>query len=115
MWGWGKPPLHQITTVRENQGYQLFETCSFDAPLSSSSFISESSSLSFSSEDMTEGMSLCCNLVCLPDEWKEKFLARIDTWSEESSDSKQTQIDRLRLLPRLGTTPRKNHAIRMAK
>ena len=35
-------------------------------------------------------------LVCLPDEWKEKFLARIDTWSEESSDSKQTQIDRLK-------------------
>src|ERR1700680_4448609 len=56
-------PLHQITTVRENQGYHLFETCSFVAPLSSSSFMLESSSLSFSSEEVTEGMSLSCNLL----------------------------------------------------
>jgi site-specific DNA recombinase len=34
-------------------------------------------------------------LVWIPDLWKEKFLARIDTWSDEASHSKQALIDRL--------------------
>jgi hypothetical protein len=33
-------------------------------------------------------------LVVIPDEWKEKFLARIETWEGETSQEKQTQIDR---------------------
>ena len=33
-------------------------------------------------------------LVTIPDEWKEKFLARIETWENETSQEKQTQIDR---------------------
>ena len=36
-------------------------------------------------------------LVSLPDEWKEKFLARIDTWSDEASESAQVQIDNLKV------------------
>ena len=35
-------------------------------------------------------------LVAIPDEWKEKFLARIETWETETSQEKQGQIDRLR-------------------
>ena len=35
-------------------------------------------------------------LVCLSDEWKEKFLARVEGWSEESLGRKQEQIDRLK-------------------
>ena len=35
-------------------------------------------------------------LVTLPDEWKEKFLARIETWENETSQEKQQKIDRLK-------------------
>lgn len=35
-------------------------------------------------------------MVCLSDEWKEKFLARIEGWSEESLARKEDQIDRLK-------------------
>jgi DNA invertase Pin-like site-specific DNA recombinase len=35
-------------------------------------------------------------LVCLPDEWKEKFLARIETWSDDATETRQAAIDRLR-------------------
>ena len=32
-------------------------------------------------------------LVSIPDEWKEKFLARIETWESDDSQDRQTQID----------------------
>jgi site-specific DNA recombinase len=35
-------------------------------------------------------------LVCLPDEWKEKFLARVETWADEAALTNQAVIDRLR-------------------
>ena len=35
-------------------------------------------------------------LVSIPDEWKEKFLARIETWESESLYQKQTRIDQLK-------------------
>ena len=35
-------------------------------------------------------------LVTIPDEWKEKFLARIETWESEVSHVKQQKIDRLK-------------------
>jgi site-specific DNA recombinase len=35
-------------------------------------------------------------LLTLPDEWKEKFLARIENWSEDALDRKQTEIERLK-------------------
>ena len=35
-------------------------------------------------------------LVTLPDEWKEKFLARLENWSEELSQAKQTEIGKLK-------------------
>lgn len=35
-------------------------------------------------------------LVTLPDEWKEKFLARLENWSEELQDRKQIEIERLK-------------------
>ena len=35
-------------------------------------------------------------LVTLPDEWKEKFLARLENWSDQSSEAQQTEIDRLK-------------------
>jgi site-specific DNA recombinase len=35
-------------------------------------------------------------LICLSDEWKEKFLARVEAWSEESLGRKQEETDRLK-------------------
>ena len=35
-------------------------------------------------------------LLTLPDEWKEKFLARVDNWSEELQDRKQIEIETLK-------------------
>jgi len=35
-------------------------------------------------------------LVALPDEWKERFLAKVETWEAETSATRQAQIDRLR-------------------
>ena len=34
--------------------------------------------------------------VMLPDEWKEKFWARVENWSEELQDRKQDEIERLK-------------------
>jgi site-specific DNA recombinase len=34
-------------------------------------------------------------LATIPDEWKERFLARIETWESEVSEAKQQKIDRL--------------------
>ncbi len=35
-------------------------------------------------------------LVTIPDEWKEKFLARIETWKSGVSQEKQAKIDQLK-------------------
>jgi hypothetical protein len=35
-------------------------------------------------------------LVIIPDEWKERFLARIETWESEVSKEKQEKIERLK-------------------
>jgi len=35
-------------------------------------------------------------LVALPDEWKERFLARVETWETESAERNQSQIERLK-------------------
>ena len=35
-------------------------------------------------------------IVTLPDEWKERFLARVENWSEELQDRKQIEIERLK-------------------
>jgi hypothetical protein len=35
-------------------------------------------------------------LATIPDEWKERFLARIETWEGEESQAKQKKIDRLK-------------------
>ena len=35
-------------------------------------------------------------LVIIPDEWREKYLARIETWETEVSHKKQAKIDRLK-------------------
>ncbi len=34
--------------------------------------------------------------MALPDEWKEKFLARVETWESDANERKQQQIDRLK-------------------
>ena len=34
-------------------------------------------------------------LATIPDEWKERFLARIETWEAEASEAKQQKIDQL--------------------
>ena len=36
------------------------------------------------------------SLVVIPDEWKERFLARVETWETEISHETQAQIDRLK-------------------
>jgi site-specific DNA recombinase len=36
------------------------------------------------------------DLAALPDEWKEKFLTRVENWSEELQDKKQVEIERLK-------------------
>jgi len=35
-------------------------------------------------------------LVIIPDEWKEKFLAKLETWETETSVEKQQKIDSLK-------------------
>jgi len=35
-------------------------------------------------------------LVVIPDEWKEKYLAKIETWESEASQEKQQKIDALK-------------------
>jgi site-specific DNA recombinase len=46
-------------------------------------------------EKFTEEVKRNAQLVIIPDEWKEKFLARVETWETEVSTAKQAQIDRL--------------------
>ena len=38
-------------------------------------------------------------LVTIPDEWKEKFLARIETWETEVSHEKQQKIEHSQIRP----------------
>lgn len=35
-------------------------------------------------------------MASIPDEWFEKFLARIETWETDTSSEKQAEIDRLK-------------------
>ncbi len=35
-------------------------------------------------------------LVAIPDEWKEKFLAKVELWENEANDTRQKHIDRLK-------------------
>jgi site-specific DNA recombinase len=46
-------------------------------------------------EKLGEEIKRNTELLSIPDEWKEKFLARIETWSSESSAEKQKRIDAL--------------------
>ena len=47
-------------------------------------------------EQFAEEVKRNAQLVTIPDEWKEKFLARIETWESEVSHEKQEKIDRLK-------------------
>ena len=47
-------------------------------------------------ERLAEEVKRNMELVVIPDEWKEKFLARIETWESETSQEKQAKIDRLK-------------------
>ena len=47
-------------------------------------------------ETFAEEVKRNAQLVTLPDEWKEKFLARIESWESEVSQEKQQKIDRLK-------------------
>jgi site-specific DNA recombinase len=47
-------------------------------------------------EKFAEEVKRNAQLVIIPDEWKEKFLARIETWENETSHEKQRKIDRLK-------------------
>ena len=46
-------------------------------------------------EKFTEEVKRNAGLATIPDEWKERFLARIETWEAEVSQEKQAKIDRL--------------------
>jgi len=47
-------------------------------------------------EQFAEEVTRNTQLAAIPDEWKEKFLARIETWEGETSQVKQAQIDQLK-------------------
>src|SRR3984885_4882404 len=47
-------------------------------------------------EKFAEEVKRNTELVAIPDEWKEKFLARIETWETEVSHEKQEKIDLLK-------------------
>ncbi|MDP1580042.1 MAG: recombinase family protein [Candidatus Didemnitutus sp.] len=47
-------------------------------------------------EKVAEEVKRNVRLVSLPDEWKERFLAKVETWEAEDSTAKQTQLERLR-------------------
>jgi len=47
-------------------------------------------------EKLTEEIKRNTELVVIPDEWKEKFLAKIETWETETSIEKQQKIDSLK-------------------
>lgn len=36
------------------------------------------------------------SLVTIPDEWEERFLARIETWESDNTQNRQAQIDQLK-------------------
>jgi len=44
-------------------------------------------------EKFAEEVKRNAELVVIPDEWKEKFLAKIETWEAETSQEKQQKID----------------------
>jgi hypothetical protein len=46
-------------------------------------------------EKFMEEVKRNAGLATIPDEWKERFLARIETWEAEASEAKQQKIDRL--------------------
>ena len=47
-------------------------------------------------EQFAEEVKRNAQLVTIPDEWREKFLARIETWETEVSHEKQQKIDELK-------------------
>jgi DNA invertase Pin-like site-specific DNA recombinase len=47
-------------------------------------------------ERFAEEVKRNAQLVTIPDEWREKFLARIETWESEVSHEKQQKIDQLK-------------------
>lgn len=47
-------------------------------------------------EKFAEEIKWNVELVVIPEEWKERFLARIETWEGESSQSTVSQIEKLR-------------------
>ena len=47
-------------------------------------------------ENFAEEIKRNTELVTLPDEWKERFLAKIETWETEACGVRQQQIDRLK-------------------
>jgi len=47
-------------------------------------------------EKLAEEVKRNAELVLIPDEWKEKFLAKIETWETETSIEKQQKIDSLK-------------------
>ncbi len=56
----------------------------------------EDRAASFAQEKFAEEVKRNAHLVTIPDEWKEKFLARIETWETGTSQEKQQKIDRLK-------------------
>jgi len=47
-------------------------------------------------EKFAEEVKRNAQLIVIPEEWKEKFLARIETWESEASQEKQQKIDTLK-------------------
>jgi len=47
-------------------------------------------------EKFMEEVKRNAELVCIPDDWKEKFLTRVGTWAEETSQAKQQHVERLK-------------------
>ena len=47
-------------------------------------------------EKLAEEVKRNAQLITIPDEWKEKFLARIETWESDVSQEKQQKIDDLK-------------------
>ena len=48
-----------------------------------------------SSEKFAEEVKRNAELVALPEEWKERFLAKIETWETEAAAKMQEQVDRI--------------------
>src|SRR5207244_6005519 len=47
-------------------------------------------------EKLAEEVKREAQSLVIPDEWKERFLARIETWEAKGSHEKQAQIDQLK-------------------